>query len=84
MIKIEILQFLALYILQQFFLYATFPSPIMHLIAPPPPPKKKKKKKNFEKMFSFFFFLGGGGGGGGGQVRCIMGDVQVAYCVKRE
>ena len=21
-----------------------------------------------------------GGGGGGGQIRCIMGDVQVAYC----
>ena len=23
--------------------------------------------------------FGGGGGGGGGQIRCIMGDVQVAY-----
>ena len=24
---------------------------------------------------------GGGGGGGGGQIRCVMGDVQVAYDV---
>ena len=26
----------------------------------------------------FFFFWGGGGGGGGGQIRCIMGNVEVA------
>ena len=35
-------------------------------------------------MQIFFFFWGGGGGGrggkGGGQIRCIIGDVQVAYC----
>ena len=32
------------------------------------------------------FFWGGGGGegeGGGGQIRCIMGDVQVAYSAIR-
>ena len=28
-------------------------------------------------LFCFVFFFGGGGGGG--QIRCIMGDVQVAY-----
>ena len=30
------------------------------------------------RQFVFFFFFGGGGGGGEGQMRCIMGDVQVA------
>ena len=29
-------------------------------------------------MQNLFFFLGGGGGGGG-QVKCIMGNVEVAY-----
>ena len=27
-------------------------------------------------MQNFFFF---GGGGGGGKIRCIVGDVEVAY-----
>ena len=33
-------------------------------------------------MQIFFFFWGGGEGGGkgDGQIRCIIGDVQVAYC----
>ena len=29
-------------------------------------------------FFFFFFFFAGGGGGGGVQIRCIVGDVQMA------
>ena len=29
------------------------------------------------QFFSFLFFLGGGGGGA--QIRCIVGNVEVAY-----
>ena len=61
----------------------------MHLI---PPPQKKEKIANL--CFSFLLGIttvpretennvvqnfGWGGGGEGGQIRCIMGDLQVAY-----
>ena len=68
-----------------YFEYATFTSPIMHLICAPPPPKKKKKccttfvfhfpwvlqpsQEKPKTMLMQHF---------GGQTRCIMGDVQVA------
>ena len=32
-----------------------------------------------EKKVMQFFFLEGGSGGGGAQIRCIMGNVEVAY-----
>ena len=34
-------------------------------------------RRNDEKVMQFFF----GGGGGRGQMKCIMGDVLVAYAV---
>ena len=34
-------------------------------------------RRNDEKVMQFFL----GGGGGGGQMKCIMGDVLVAYAV---
>ena len=67
--------------------YATCTSPLMHLIPPPP-------KKIANLCFSFLLGIttvpretennvvqnfGWGGGGEGGQIRCIMGDLQVAY-----
>ena len=36
----------------------------------------KKKEKKERKRYAIFFFWGGGGTGG--QVRCIMGDAQMA------
>ena len=71
--------------------YATCTSPIMHLICPP--------KFLHNLCFSFLLgitavpreiennayanFVGGVGGRGEGQIRCIMGDVQVAYSAIR-
>ena len=39
-------------------------------------PRRNEK----QRLCNFFFGGGGGGGGGGGaQIRCIMGNVEVAY-----
>ena len=62
---------------------------IMHLICtPPPPPPTQKKEKNFRNL-CFSFLLGITGvpreiennayAKFGEQIRCIMGDVEVAY-----
>ena len=58
-------------------------------LSPPPPPKEKKNLQNL--CFSFLLYITTvlreiennayeklGGGGGGRQIRCLMGDVQVA------
>ena len=58
-----------------------------------PPPPKKKKKKLHNLCLSFLLGIAavpreiennayakfGGSGGGGWLIRCIMGDVEVAY-----
>ena len=41
-------------------------------------PRRNEK----QRWYQFFFFCGGGGGGG--QIRCVMGDVQVANTRARE
>ena len=61
---------------------------IMHLICTPPPPPYPKKEKNFRNL-CFSFLLGITGvpreiennayAKFGEQIRCIMGDVEVAY-----
>ena len=56
-------------------------------LSPPPPPKEKKNLQNL--CFSFLLYITTvlreiennayeKLGGGGGQIRCLMGDVQVA------
>ena len=60
--------------------YATSTFPIMHLICPPPP--KKKTKKTAEPLFFISPVLLGITllmQNFGGQIRCIMGNVEVAY-----
>ena len=72
-------------------LYATSTFPIMH----PPPTHTPKfcityvfhfswllqpsQEKLKIMLMQFFFFLGGGGWGVGRGIRCIMGNVEVAY-----
>ena len=57
--------------------YATSTFPMMHLIYPPPPPPPKKQilhtsvPREIENNAYAKF-------GGGGQIRCIMGNVEVA------
>ena len=53
--------------------YAIYTSPIMHLICPPHPPAQ------FCINIVFNFSWDGCNLGGGGQIRCIIGDVQMAY-----
>ena len=41
-------------------------------------------RRNEKQRWCQFFFSCGGGGGGPGQIRCVMGDVQVANTRARE
>ena len=71
--------------------FATSTFPTMQLICSPPPPPPPKKKKCIAFVFSFLLGITAVqreiennayakfGGGGGGQIRCIMGNVKVAY-----
>ena len=36
-------------------------------------------RRNEKQRLCNFFFLGGGGRGEGGHIRCMMGNVEVAY-----
>ena len=42
-------------------------------------PSQEEIENNAYAIFFFLAGVGGGGGGGGGVIRCIMGNLEVAY-----
>ena len=66
--------------------FATFTSPIIHLVCTPKfcisivfnfSWNIQSTKKKLKPVLMHFFLAGGGGGGGGGTKRVIMGDVEI-------